>query len=72
MIYASIYFTILYKDSQKLEKTRKYRIPMLCKQGVVGSTPTISTKKKKRLTQKVSFCFFLGGEEKFRRVTTEN
>ena len=28
---------------------------------------------KKRLTQKVSFCFFLGGgEEKFGRITTEN
>ena len=27
---------------------------------------------EKRLTQKVSFCFFWGGEEKFRRITTEN
>lgn len=26
---------------------------------------------KKRLTQKVSFCFFMRGE-KFRRITTEN
>ena len=39
MIYASIYFTIPYKDSQKLEKTRKYRKPMPHNQGVPGSSP---------------------------------
>ena len=39
MIYASVYFTILYKDSQKLEKTRKYRKPMPHNQGVPGSSP---------------------------------
>ena len=44
MIYASIYFTILYKDGQKLEKTRKYRKPMPHNQGVTGSSPVGTTK----------------------------
>ena len=36
---------MLYKDSQKLEKTRKHRKPMPHNQGVVGSCPTGTTKK---------------------------
>ena len=44
MIYASVYFTILYKDSQKLEKTRKYQKPMTRNQGVAGSCPAGTTK----------------------------
>ena len=44
MIYASVYFTILYKDGQKLEKTRKHRKPMPHNQGVAGSCPAGTTK----------------------------
>ena len=39
MIYTSVYFTMIYKDSQKLEKTRKHRKPMPHNQGVPGSSP---------------------------------
>ena len=45
MIYASVYFTILYKDGQKLEKTRKHRKPMPHNQGVPGSSPGGTTNK---------------------------
>ena len=44
MIYASVYFTMLYKDSQKLEKTRKHQKPMPHNQGVPGSSPGGTTK----------------------------
>ena len=46
MIYASVYFTMLYKDSQKLEKTRKHRKPMPHNQGVAGSCPAGTTNMK--------------------------
>ena len=45
MIYTSVYFTMIYKDSQKLEKTRKYRKPMPHNQGVAGSCPAGTTKR---------------------------
>jgi len=44
MIYASVYFTILYKDSQKLKETRKYRKPMPVNQRVLGSSPSSGAK----------------------------
>ena len=49
MIYASVYFTILYKDSQKLEKTRKYRKPMPVNQRVLGSSPSSGAFIRRRL-----------------------
>ena len=50
IIYASVYFTILYKDSQKLEKTRKYRKPMPVNQRVLGSSPSSGAKALKKFS----------------------
>ena len=59
MIYASVYFTILYKDSQKLEKTRKYRKPMPVNQRVLGSSPSSGATQNQALTKKFASAFFL-------------
>ena len=53
MIYASVYFTILYKDSQKLEKTRKHRKPMPHNQGVAGSCPAGTTSRLRNFRRAV-------------------
>ena len=52
MIYASVCFAILYKDSQKLEKTRKYRKPMPVSQRVIVSIPPGTDRDTERSYQK--------------------
>ena len=47
-IYANDYITMFYKDSEKLENTRKNEIPMPHNQGVAGSCPAGTTKKHLR------------------------
>jgi len=53
MIYTSVYFTMIYKDSQKLEKTRKHRKPMPVNQRVLGSSPSSGAKSTEEIQ-----CFF--------------
>ena len=60
---------MFYNDSEKLESIRKNEIPMPHNQGVAGSCPEGTTKEA---DPKGQLLFFLGGEEKFRRITTEN
>ena len=59
MIYASVYFTILYKDSKKLEKTRKYRKPMPVNQRVPGSSPGSGATKNQEVTRNRNLFFFV-------------
>ena len=57
MIYTSVYFTMIYKDSQKLEKTRKYRKPMPHNQGVPGSSPGGTSKRSSTDSVEERLCF---------------
>ncbi len=68
MIYASVYFTMLYKDIQKLEKTRKYRKPMPVNQRVLGSSPSSGATEDKSSEMRVcpfSFCRPIGNYQPF-------